>query len=540
MIPVGVVGVHTRRKITKKMSERIESARATFRKLAVFEVDAKKSLVANSDWGKTKHLLAAADVVDELFWRQASPDIDYRSLLDQMGDDEELREMFLFNRGPYDRFNRNEPFLPVEPEFVGGGFYPRDLTREEFLEHIRKHRELELSFESPYTLISRTNSHLTAVPYHVAYRELVEQLSGLLAEASRVEPHHGFREFLAQRAKDLLVDDYSASETLWVSLEDNPIDLVVGPYEVYEDGLMGLKASYEAIMFERDLEESTKILHIQRELLPLCKKVERELGRPLNVQDAQVRLSVANLIYAGGEARKAVPAIAFSLPNDERVIEEVGSRQVILKNVIEAKFVLVAHKIANRLLEEPLDDEQTAFRGFLNHTLFHEISHSLGPQRILVNGDATTVNRCLKQYHSVLEEAKADALGACLALNADEDLDAGLFLKGYVGHFIRSIRFGLDQAHGGANAIQFNYLLMQESLVINQETGRLSVDESRARAAVFRLAATIMDIQERGDFAAAQNFVNRFGVSSPEIEELIKKVDDFPIDIRIRYLNWDS
>jgi hypothetical protein len=81
---------------------------------------------------------------------------------------------------------------------------------------------------------------------------------------------------------------------------------------------------------------------------------------------------------------------------------------------------------------------------------------------------------------------------------------------------------------------------MQESFVINQETGRLSVNESRARAAVFRLAATIMDIQERGDFAAAQNFVNRFGVSSPEIEELIKKVDDFPIDIRIRYLSWDS
>jgi hypothetical protein len=522
------------------MNELIESARRTFRKLAVFEVDAKKSAAADSNWDRTKELLAAADVIDDLFWQQGSPKMDYRSLLEQMGEDDELREMFLFNRGPYDRFNNNEPFLHIELESPGKGFYPSDLTREEFIAYLREHRDLASSFESPYTLITRSNSHLTAVPYHVAYREMVNRLSRLLVQASTLEEHRGFSRFLAQRAKDILVDDYYASETLWVTLEDNSLDLVIGPYEVYEDGLMGLKASYEAIMFERDFDESAKIKHVQRDLVSLCERVEEELGRPLQVQDTPVKLTIANLVYASGEARKAVPAIAFSLPNDERVIEEVGSRQVILKNVIEAKFNLVAQRITSHVLDVPLGNEKAAFQDFFSHTLFHEISHSLGPQRIVVNSDATTVNRCLKQYHSVLEEAKADALGACLALNADRDLDSNLFLRGYIGRFIRSIRFGLDQAHGGANAIQFNYLLHEKAFTVNLERGRLSLNESRARKAVFKLASNIIDIQERGDFAAADKFLSRFCVASPEIEALAERVKDFPIDIRIRYVDWNS
>jgi len=517
------------------MEPALQSARATFRKLAVFEVEARKSSAALSDWEKTKHLLAATDLVDELFWQQASPNLDFQSLLEQIGDDEELREMFLFNRGPYDRFNNNQPFLPVAPEFVGGGFYPDDLTRQEFLDHIRQNRDLELSFESPYTLISRSNSHLTAIPYHVAYREPLQRLAELLKKASNLESHRGFRDFLAQRAVDLLADDYYASETLWVNLVDNPLDLVIGPYEVYEDGLMGLKASYEAIMFERDFDESARIMHAQRELVQLCKQVERELGLALSVQNTRVKLSVANLIYAGGEARKSVPAIAFSLPNDERVIEEVGSRQVILKNVIKAKFDLVAQKISAQLLEEPLEDEAAAFRDFFDHTLFHEIAHSLGPQRITINGEATTVNRSLRQYHSVLEEAKADALGACLAFR---DLNISFFIRGYLGNAVRSVRFGLDQAHGGASAIQLNYFLQERAFTVDPQTGKISIDETLARQAIFELAAKILRIQEAGNFDEAREFVARYCVVSPEIELLLERVKNLPIDIRIRYLDW--
>jgi hypothetical protein len=522
------------------MSDSNEAARETFQKLAVFEIDPKGFLAANADSQNARSLLQAADLVDEIFWRQVLPDIDYRILLEQIGDDDQLREMFLFHHGPYDRLNSGSPFLPVEPKLPGAGFYPPDLTREEFSKYFEDNPVDKPALQSPYTVISRGKSHLAAIPYHLAYPELVNQLSELIGKASATEPHPGFREFLEMRAKDVLTDQYYASESAWVQLENNPIDLVIGPYEVYEDQLMGLKAAYEAILFERDFEESSRIKHIQGELRSLCELVESELGAPLHVENTHIKLSVANLIYAGGDARKAVPAIAFSLPNDERVVEEVGSRQVILKNVLRAKFRFVAQEISDRLLARPLTDEESAFRDFFNHTLFHEISHSIGPKRILVDGEETTVNRCLKQYFSVLEEAKADALGVCLALNAVQDLDSTLFLTGYVGRFIRAIRFGLAQSHGGANAIQFNYLFQQGAFTVDSGTNKLSIDPSRVRDSVFKLASEIISLQERGDFRAAQRFVANFCVISSEIRELSDAVKDLPIDIRIRYRDWHS
>ena len=459
-------------------------------KLAIFEVNAKQSPAAQADWPRTKTLLAAADVVDELFAQQKSD-----------------------------------------------GFYPRDLSREEFETQIHADPGHRLSLESPYTVIRRENSKLIPVPFHLTFRELVQRLSDLLSEAAAVEPQPHFRDFLAQRAKDLLTDDYFASETLWVNLDHIPLDLVIGPYEVYEDELLGLKASYEAVLFEPEREATDRFQQTQHQLVSLCRDVERELGRAINIQDSRVKLTIANLVYGGGEARAPVPAIAFSLPNDERVIEEVGSRQVILKNIIEAKFNLVAHKLANELLAEPVEYD-ISFRNFFEHTVFHEISHSLGPQRIVVNGEPSTVNRSLKQFHSVLEEAKADALGACLALTAVPDLDPRLFLDSFVGNFVRSIRFGLDQAHGGANAIQFNYLLQERAFRIDDNSGRLWVDEPRTREAVFKLTAAILDIQEHGDLAHASEFVKQFCRTTPELAGLLKRVEDFPIDIRLHFLNW--
>ncbi len=519
------------------MNELLESARATFRKLAVFEVKADDAPLVRSNWNSVKHLLAATDAIDDLFWLQGSAGVDYRSQLSAMGDDEELKEMFLFNRGPYDRFNNNKPFLITEPEPAGKGFYPFDLTQQEFVDYISRHPEDKSAFESPYTVIRRVDSRLASVSYHVEYKDLVLRISELLSQASLSQQHHGFQSFLATRAKDLLVDDFFNSETQWVQLEDNPLDLVIGPYEVYEDSLMGLKAAYEAMLFERDAAETTKVLDLQRGLPSFGRQAEKELGLSVNVQDSNVKLCVGNLLYAGGEARKAVPAIAFSLPNDEQVIEEVGSRQVILKNVIEAKFNLVAWPVATRLLTAPID-EADAFRDFFMHTVFHEIAHSLGPQRINVKGEATTVNRSLRQYHSVLEETKADVLGACLSLMAIDSSEISLFLKTFIACFIRSIRFGLDQAHGGANAIQFNYLLAEKAFAVHVPTGKISVDEAVARAAVNKLTAEVLRIQEQGDFEAARDFINRFCVPSREIEAVAAAVDDLPIDVRIRYLDW--
>lgn len=481
-------------------------------------------------------LIEAADAADELFWRQASPGASAFELLELAGNDHELKEMILFHCGPYDRMDDDSPLLPIDPKPLGAGFYPPDLTREEFTAYVRNHPDGQASFESPYTLIKRVGgSNLAAVPYHEAYREQVIAISTLLAEASHYERHGDFRVFLVQRAKDLLTDDYYASEAMWVGLEDNPLDLVIGPYEVYEDRLLGLKASYEAMILARDLAESAKVEHFHEELPSLCRRLEQETGRRLNIETTRVALSVANLVYAGGDARKAIPAIAFNLPNDERIIEEVGCRQVILKNVLEAKFRLVDWQLHQRVLDRPLKDENLAFCCFSDHTLLHEISHSIGPHRITKDGELSTVNRSLRQYHSVLEEAKADTLAACFVLNRSNESDGRAFLETYVAGFLRAIRFGLSTAHGGANAMQFNFLLHDGGIALRSEPARMSVDHEKARKSLIRLVSEIVGIQERGDFEAASHLVGTFCAIGPEMSQLLDRVSDLPIDIRIRF-----
>jgi hypothetical protein len=517
------------------MDKLAKTSRKRFQTLALVEFDPQRLLPTGIDLPNLNNLIQAADVADDICWEQLLPDTDRSSLLEQAGDDEELKELILFNYGPYDCLNNEAPMLPFKPKFSGAGFYPQDLTREEFINYLKVHPEGETSFESPYTVIRRSNSRLTAIPYHIAYQDKVKLLSRILTEASATERHPLFRKFLAQRAQDILTDEYVESESTWVLLKDNPLDIVIGPYEVYEDLLMGLKSTYEARVLWRDFAETEKIQHFQQELPLLCQALKPQLGKSLVIEDTHLDLSVSNIIYAAGYANKAIPAVAFTLPNDERVIEEVGSRQIILKNVLEAKFHKVVWPLVEHVLQMPLEDEEFSCRNFFNHTLFHEISHSIGPHSIKVNGELTTVNRSLQQHYSVLEEAKADTLGACFMLSTLSDSDHYAFLALYVAGFMRSIRYGLSQAHGGANIIQFNYLLREGGFEVDRKSGKLFINEARTRDAVAKLASEIIDIQERGDFEAAGHFVSTYCVENLVIEELIGKVNDLPIDIRIRF-----
>jgi hypothetical protein len=509
--------------------------RDSFRSLASIEIDPFLLVPAGTDERKLHLFLQAADAADEIFWKQTFSGGDRESVLRSVRDDEELREMIAFHYGPYDRLDDFRPFIPVPAKPLGAGFYPPDFTREKFFSFLASHPECKAAFNSPYSVIRTDDStQFRAVPYHEYYQPQVAALSQALSAAARIEEHDQFRRYLERRAEDVLTDDYFESEGRWVRLRDNPIDLVIGPYEVYEDRLLGIKTAYESMVLARDFTASDKIRSVKRDLAVLRKELENELQRHIGIEESRVELSVATLIYTGGEARSAIPAIAFNLPNDERVIEEVGARQIILQNVLEAKFRSVAWPIMRRVLNDPPDDEDGAFLHFFNHTLYHEIAHSLGPHRITVNGEPTTVNSCLKQYYTVLEELKADVLGACLNLTLAGTGSHAVLVDVNIAGFLRAARFGVDQAHGGSNVIQFNYLLRQDAIRM-ESNGCLSVRRDKARQALFQLASEVIAIQERGNFEAAERFVTTFRVLGPEIRALIATLSDIPIDVRITY-----
>ena len=73
------------------------------------------------------------------------------------------------------------------------------------------------------------------------------------------------------------------------------------------------------------------------------------------------------------------------------------------------------------------------------------------------------------------------------------------------------------------------------SAFASSKTGRLSLRLDAARAALRQMVATIIGIQEQGDFEAADRFVGAFCRTSPVIQRLLGEVRDLPIDIRIRF-----
>ncbi len=507
--------------------------RESFRRLAPIEFDPFLLAPAGTDGRKLRHLISAADAADEIFWRQTLSDENRESILSAARNDLELKEIIEFQYGLYDRLNGFLPLLPVGPKPLGAGYYPPDLSREDFFGFLASHPEAKHAFNSPYTVIRKADSALRAIPFHEYYQPQVASLSRSLSAAARIEEQTNFRRYLEQRAQDILTDDYFESDRLWVALRDNPLDLVIGPYEVYEDRLLGIKAAYEAMLLTRDSVGSNKIRDVNSNLRFLRCELEAQLKHQLAIEQNRVDLSVATLVYSGGEARSAIPAIAFNLPNDERVIEEVGARQVLLANVLEAKFRSVAWPLMKRIFERTVSDEDGALLHFFNHTLYHEISHSLGPHRILVDGEHTTVNSCLRQHYTVLEEIKADVLGVCLNLVMADRASHAALIDVYVAGFLRAARFGLDQAHGGSNAVQFNYLLAHGGLRSVNEY--VSVSHDTAHHVLFRLASDVLSIQEAGDFNAAERFLSAYRVMSPELKALIGRLNEIPVDIRITY-----
>ncbi len=354
-------------------------------------------------------LVAAAKIMNALFAAQATPCRDeLAARIEELpaAFRDGARRYFAINAGPWDRRFDREPFFGTWPHPDGANFYPRDLTTEEKASIADPAHGLDGLF----TMVRRApGGSLAAVPYSVHFRPGLEQAAALLREAAALTANASLRAFLVSRADAFLSDDYYASDMLWMDL-DSEVEITIGPYETYEDGLFGYKAAFEAFVTVTDPQESARLATFKHELpwlesrLPIPehhKNLTRGSDSPIRVVDE---------VYSAGDTRAGVQTIAFNLPNDERVREAKGSKKVLLRNVMNAKFSQILLPIAQQLVVPEQMGDLTAESFFL-HTLWHEMSHGLGPGKIVKGGRATEVRLELKEHYSTLEEAKADAMG---------------------------------------------------------------------------------------------------------------------------------
>ena len=517
----------------------------------------EKSLLDEKETELVRTLVRAARVMDHLFWMQASPDgLEWRQRLAQERTPQgrALFHFLMTNYGAFDRLGNGEPFLGDKPKPKGANYYPVDLTVEEFDRWLAANPGDAEAFRSNFTVIRRDGDRLKAVPYSEEYKRELEAAARLLEQGATQTDNVSLKTYLLSRAAAFKSNDYFQSDMDWMDL-DSKIEVTIGPYEVYEDQLFGYKAAFEAFVTVRDPVE-TKKLEVFKDWVD---RMESNLPIPDDVKNfkrgASNPLLVVDEIFTSGDTRAGVQTLAFNLPNDERVREKKGSKKVMLRNVGAAKFQKILTPIAGRVLAEPLVLELNE-EAYFTHTLLHEISHGLGPGTIKVAGVETTVNLALKEIYPAVEEAKADILGLYNALflidkgvlkladigNGKTDRSVLLepaaakraVLTTFVAGIFRSTRFGVEEAHGKANLVLFNYLVEKGGISVD-EAGRFTYDEAKLTAGITDCAHDILMLQAAGDYEGCKSFIARYGEVGEPMKKALAGLADVPVDIEPIY-----
>lgn len=517
---------------------------ALFAKLAQFapaELTASTEHLSAQEQKALARIIEAAKLMDPIFDRQAyeaNPKLEAELAEDKSPLGVARLAYFEVMRGPWDRQDHHAPFAIDRPRPAGGGFYPVDLTAKDFLAYVREHPEEKSALESLFTVVKPAeDGQIQAVPYREAYKAWLEPAASKLTEAAEATRNSSLAKFLRSRAEAFRTDDYYQSDKDWMDV-DSLVEVTIGPYETYEDQLLGLKASFEAFVTIADPAASAELAKYKA-MLP---KMEANLPIPdamKTKRGAESPIRVVDLVYSSGDARKSVQTIAFNLPNDERVRKEKGAKKVLLRNSIEKKFDLILRPIAARIIDEDQLQYLSA-SAFFHEVLFHELSHSLGPAFTSRDGEEVEVRLALGSSYSAIEECKADVMGAYNILYMIElgempkDFADKLLLSYFAGLF-RSVRFGVAEAHGKGAALQINRFVSRNAATFDRSTARFTVQPDALRKAIKELLHDLLVLQHAGDKDAADAILEKEGVMSPPIVAALAKVGDIPVDIRPIY-----
>mgnify|MGYP000849590730 CR=1 FL=1 len=526
-----------------------QELRAKRARYADVEITVDPRTLSPADRATLAPLVKAGEIVGRIFWRQASREgLEAAARLAQRTDPmgRLLADYVDLNAGTYDRLDDFAPFLEARTKPLGATYYPEDLAPAAFDAWLKAHPGDREAFQSPVTVIRRVGDTLVAVPYAKEYGEDLGRAAVLLEEAAVKTRDAALAKYLQSRAQAFRTNDYYPSDLDWMDLGTfegdgaSAIEVVIGPYEVYEDRLMNLKAAFESFVTVRDAAESRKLAVVAGMLDELEASLPMDDRHKNFSRGKSSPIAVVQVVYTSGDTAAGVQTTAFNLPNDERVRTAKGSKKVLLKNVGQAKFAKSLVPIARTLLDPALLD-RVSFDTFFNHTLLHEVSHGLGPGILArPDGTSTTVNLALKEAYSGIEECKADVLGvlnslylvrkgvlpAEIARTMEPTFLAGLF---------RSIRFGIAEAHGVSNMVQYNWLRKAGAITHDPAKGTFGIDPARFEGAMRDLARALLTVQAEGDYEGAKGILATYGGMPDEVAKALRRLEGIPIDIRPLY-----
>ncbi len=483
-------------------------------------------------------LIEACQAMDAIFWKEAFGNRD--SLLASI-QDPTLRRFAEINYGPWDRLRDNAPFLPgVGPKPPGAGFYPTDMTKEEFEKALASATPAQVAaLKGLYTVVRRDGQgRLVAIPYHEFFRAETDTAIARLRAAAALAEDAGLKRYLTLRAEALATDDYRPSDLAWMDMKTNGVDCVIGPIETYEDKLFGYKATHEGYVLVKDKAWSARLARYAKLLPGLQKQLPVPALYKRETPGGDSDLNAYDALFYAGDCNAGAKTIAINLPNDEKIQLEKGTRRVQIKNAMRAKFDKILVPIADRMIAKDQRAHIT-FDAFFANTMLHETAHGLGIKNT-VNGKGT-VREALKDLAGSMEEGKADVLGLFLAtrlkdLNELPDADLMDNYVTYLAGLFRSVRFGAADAHGRANMAQFAFFQQRGAFSRDSTDGTYRVDPQKMKDAIDAYSAKVLTMQGDGDYAAVAQFLPQPDAMDPQLKKDLAGLAraDIPTDIVFR------
>ena len=506
------------------------------KKLAHVNLNHNEKLTDNEKKVVNK-LKKVSKIMDEIFLRQAY--VKNPELLKKIRSSNKkgLEEFFMLNKGPWNRLDKDKPFIGKKKMPKGCAFYPEDMTKKEFENWIKKHPKDEKSFKSPYTVIKRKGKKLVAVPYSVEYADLLKPASKILKEAASITNNKSLEKFLISRSNDFFKDDYYKSELKWMDI-DSKVELTIGPYETYGDHLFGYKTAFESYLLVKDSEDSKKLDIYKKYLKEFNKILPIDPKAKVVIRKTESPLLVVNQINTGGD-QKALRAAAFNLPNDERIRGKKGSKKVMLKNVMNAKFNYASMPLAKRTIM-PEQLKYVTFRAYFDQSVMHEVSHGLAFGTVIKNGKKILVDEALKELNTFIEEPKCDIMALyCLKHLIDKKIIDKRFEKEMYTTYLaidllRGLRFGLYEAHGKGALIAYNNMKEQGAINYHKKEERYSVNYDKMGDSVYNLTKEFLGLQSSCDYQKLSKFIKKYEKIPKEIKKTVEDAKDLPIDIYIK------
>jgi len=514
-----------------------ENVAAQLAKFKRVEMPAATAGLSAREKQLVQKLVDASRYLESIYWRQS----DKAALALYQGlagctspSDKSIRHFLLINGSRYDLLEENKPFIGKESYPPGRESYPKGITQKEIDDYVVAHPDKRADIYNPLTVVKRQGSDLVTVPYHVEYKEWLEPAAHALREAADLSDDKAFANFLRLRADALLSDNYYPSDVAWVDLENPKFDIIFAPYETYLDDLLGVKASYGAAVMIRNESESAKLAKFVKyvpdiqKALPLADedKPSKEGRRaPMEVMDTPFRV---------GDLRHGYQPVADNLPNDPRIHEEKGSKRIFFKNYMDARVNYVVLPIAKLLMRE--DQARLAsMDGYLSMVVMHEISHGIGPAFARTAKGKVDIGEAIGPIQSALEEAKADVVGLfalewLMNNGALPKSKANDYYASYVAGIFRTVRFGIAEAHGRAEMMEFNYLT-EQGAIKREASGRYVIDYAKMPAAIASLAKELLEIEATGDRPRAEAWFAKYDKMPSSLQSALAKTSSVPVDI---------